>query len=283
MSQDIEKLVAKVGDLPAVPSIVSQVAHLVEDPDSSVEDLRRVLENDPALAARILKLANSAIFGFSRRIETLQHAISLVGFRSVKTMVMAASIKGVFKRFGLTERMLWEHSTMAGAVASQLAGYGEIDIDREEAFTVGLLHDLGKIALNNTCEKEYNEVVSRVYNDGLSFVAAEREIFGFDHAELGALVASKWKLSQRLETAIRCHHSPAEMLELADEEKRLTALAVVTTAACTRLGIGRRAPVSQLDLTTLEAWSVLGLGPQDVEPVLSLALDQVKESSGLFD
>ena len=142
MSQEIEKLVAKVGDLPAVPAIVLQVAHLVEDPDSSVEDLRRVLENDPALAARILKLANSAIFGFSRRIETLQHAIALVGFRSVKTMVMEASIKGVFKRFGLTERMLWEHSTMAGAVASQLASYGEIDIDREEAFTVGFLHDL---------------------------------------------------------------------------------------------------------------------------------------------
>jgi putative nucleotidyltransferase with HDIG domain len=172
---------------------------------------------------------------------------------------------------------------MAGAVASQLAGYGEIDIDREEAFTVGLLHDLGKIALNNTCEKEFTDVVSRVYNDGMSFVAAEREIFGFDHAEVGALVASKWKLSQRLEAAIRHHHSPAAMLELPEEEKRLTALAVVTTAACTRLGIGRRAPVSQIDLNALEAWAVLGLGPQDVEPVLSLALDQVKESTGLFD
>lgn len=283
MTEKLETLVARVGDLPSVPSVVAEVAGLVEDPDASVDDLRKVVENDPALAARILKLANSAIFGFSRRIETLHHAIAMVGFRSVKTMVMAASMKGVFKRFGLTERLLWEHSTMAGAVASQLAGYKEIDCDREEAFTVGLLHDLGKIALNNTLEKEYMEVVARVYNEGIPFVVAERDAFGFDHAEVGALVASKWKLSPRLESAIRHHHSPEAMQQLAMEERRLTALAAVTTAACTRLGVGRRAPVEQLDLAQHPAWSLLGLGPEDVEPVLSLALDQVKESAGLFD
>lgn len=278
MNPKLADFVNRVQDLPAVPAVAATITSLVEQPDTSADDLRRVIEKDPALASRILKIANSSLYGFSRQIETLQHAIAVIGFRAVRNVVLAASIKGVFKRFGLTQRILWEHSTVASGLAASLSTYGDVGVDREEAFTAGLLHDLGKIALDNVEPDAYQRVMERVYNQGRSFVDVEREVFGFDHAELGALVAAKWKLSTRLQAAILHHHSPEQIATLPDDERRLTALVAVTTACCTRIGIGRRTPVESLDLASLPAWGLLGLGPTDVEPVLGLAMDQVKES-----
>lgn len=282
MESRLSQFVNRIGDLPSVPAIAATVIALVEDPNASADDLRAVIERDPALAARILKVANSSLFGFSRRIETLRHAIALLGFRTVKNLVLGASMKEVFKRFGLTERLLWEHATRAGAVAARLTDHASIDVDREEAFTLGLLHDLGKIALNNAAPEEYSRVVARVYNEGVTFVVAERDLFGFDHAELGALVAEKWKLPPRLETAIRLHHTPEALETLPIEDRRLTALATVTTALCTRLGVGRRSPVESFDPRTLPAWAALGLGADDFDSVLEMATEVVKDSDGLF-
>lgn len=282
MDSKLDQFVSRIGDLPSVPAVAATVITLVEDPNASGEDLRAVIERDPALAARILKVANSSLFGFSRRIETLRHAISLLGFRTVKNLVLGASMKETFKRFGLTERLLWEHATQAAAVAARLTDHPAIDVEREEAFTAGLLHDLGKIALDNAAPDDYSRAVARAYNDGVSFVDAEREIFGFDHTQLGALVAEKWKLPPRLETVIRLHHTPEALDGLCVEDRRLTALASVATALCTRLGVGRRAPVESFDPRTLLAWSVLGLGDEDFDGVLEMASSVVKDSEGLF-
>ena len=207
MNSRIKRYIAMVGDLPSVPAVASAVLQVAGDPASSADDLRQVIDRDPALSARILKVSNSSLYSFSRKIETVQHSIALLGFRTVTNIVMAASLREVFTHFGLAEKQLWEHSTLAGTVAARLTEHAAIDVDREEAFTAGLLHDLGKIALNNTSRKKYTNVLAKVYNEGVSFTSAELEEFGFDHAELGACVAAKWKLSSSLENAIRYHHA----------------------------------------------------------------------------
>lgn len=282
MNSRIKRYIAMVGDLPSVPAVASAVMKVAGDQSSSAEDLRRVIDRDPALSARILKVANSSLYSFSRKIETVQHAIALLGFRTVTNIVLAASLREVFAHFGLAEKQLWEHSTLTGTVAARLTGYSSIDVDRDEAFTAGLLHDLGKIALNNTSRKKYTKVLGRVYNDGVTFVEAEMEEFGFDHAELGACVVAKWKLSTRLENAIRYHHDPSALDQLSLEDRRLTALTSVATACCTRLGVGRRAPVEALMLGELWSWRELGLGEEDVDPILEIATEEVKQSEGLF-
>jgi putative nucleotidyltransferase with HDIG domain len=254
---------------------------LVENPSTSAEDLRNAIDRDPAVAARILKVANSSLYGFARAIETLQHAITLLGFRTVRNLVMAASLRQTFKHFGLAEKLIWEHSAIAGAVALCLAKLPGVGVDPEEAFTAGLLHDLGKIALNNGSHESYTKVIARVYNEGVSFVDAERDVFGFDHAELGACVARKWRLTECLEMTIRHHHDPEALAKLEPRESKLTALTAVTTAACTRLGIGRRHPVEALDLTLLEGWNVLGFQDEDVDAVLTIVAQQVDQASYL--
>lgn len=282
MSSQIEKYLAMVGELPSVPAVASAVLTVASDPNSSADDLRAVVNQDPSLSARILKVANSSPYSFSRKIETVQHAIALLGFRTVTNISMAASLREVFSHFGLAEKLLWEHSTISGTVGARLAEYGTIDVDREEAFTACLLHDLGKIALNNTSRKKYTEVLQFVYNEGMSFIDAERKIFGFDHAELGARVVGKWKLSKNLETAIRFHHDGDAVMEFSLEQRRLTALTNLTTACCTKLGVGRRAPIEGLDISELWSFKILELESTDVEPILELTSDEVKQAEGLF-
>jgi putative nucleotidyltransferase with HDIG domain len=279
----LKRYIAIVGDLPAIPAIANQVMQIVGDSNASAEDVRQIIERDPALAARILKVANSSLYSFRREVETLQHGITLLGFRTVMNLVMAASLRDVFKHFGLPEKLLWEHSTIAGAIASTLASYGPVDVERESAFTASLLHDLGKIALSNTDRPKYNKVIMRTYNEGIAFVDAERDEFGFDHAELGAHVAEKWRLAPRLVRAIRHHHDPPEdYAALPEEERRLIALTSVVTRCCTRLGVGRRAAVEAIDVSELPAWGALGLGEDDVEPVLTTVTEEAKQVEGLF-
>ena len=264
MNTRIKKYTAVLGDLPSVPAVASSMLRVAGDANSSADDLRAVIDRDPAISARILKVANSSLYSFSRKIETVQHAIALLGFRTITNIVLAASLREVFTHFGLAEKQLWEHSTLTGTVAARLTTHGTIDVDREEAFTAGLLHDLGKIALNNTSRKKYMNVFAKVYNEGATFVEAEIEEFGFDHAELGACVVAKWKLPHSLENAIRYHHDPGALHELSPEDRNLTALTSVATACCTRLGVGRRAPIEDLDVGALWSWAELGLGDADV-------------------
>lgn len=283
MNEELKKALQVVGEIPAIPQVASRVMTAVGDASTSADDLREIIEIDPSLAARILRVANSSLYGFRREVETLRHAITLLGFRSVESTVMAASLRDVFSNFGLSEKLLWEHATLTGVVAGRLAQYGSVDVEREPAFTAGLLHDLGKVALANTYRKEYARVMARTYNEGVSFAEAERDEFGFDHAVLGAHVAETWDLPSALVAAIRHHHDEPEVYaERPPEQVRLIALTGVATRVCTRLGLGRRGPVEAVDLTLTPGFGVLGLGEDDVEPILELATNEAKEAEGLF-
>lgn len=283
MDRELRHALSIVSEIPSIPQVASRVMTAVSDPATSADDLRQIIEFDPSIAAKILRFANSSMYGFRREVDTLRHAITLLGFRSVECTVLAASLRYVFQHFGLSEKLLWEHSTLSGVVAAKLARYGPIDHDRESAFTGGLLHDLGKIALSNVYRKRYAYVMARTYNEGLSFVEAERDEFGFDHAVLGAHVAETWQLPDALVAAIRYHHEPPERYaELPEEHVRLIALTSVVTRVCTRLGLGRRGPIDAIDVSLAPGWALLGLTEDDVEPVLELASEEAKGAEGLF-
>jgi putative nucleotidyltransferase with HDIG domain len=283
MDSELKRAVAVVGELPAIPAIASKIMTIANNANASAEDLRKVIEQDPTLAARVLKVANSSLYGFGRQIETLRHAVTLLGFRTVECLVLAASLRDTFKHFGLAEKLMWEHSTIAGVVAGRLATYKEVRVDRESAFTAGLLHDLGKIAFSNVYRERYQKVVARTYNEGIAAVDAENQEFGFDHAVLGARVAEKWNLPSSLVRAIRYHHThPSDYPKGSADQHRLIALTAVTTRACTRLGLGRRGLVDAIDLAALPAFGALGLTAEDVAPVLEIVANEAQAAKGLF-
>ena len=282
MSNQLDSyLKACEGDLPTMPAVAAQVVQAVDDPDSSIDDIRALIERDTAIAGRILKISNSALYGFPSEIQSLSHAISLLGTMTVRNLVLAASMKETYKRFGLMEKLLWQHSSLAGPTAAMLARYRGVDVDPDIAFTAGLMHHVGKTALANSHRDDYERVMSTVYNEGRSFVAVENEVFGFDHAELGAAVVRRWGLPDSLALTIRMHHSPDQLAQLDDETARLTALTTVTSLTLSKLGVGRSRPIEDLDLSAQPAWAFLDLGPNDVDPILSACAERIKESQSL--
>lgn len=274
-------LQAAENDLPTMPTIASQVVRAVDAPDSSIDDIRVLIEQDAAIAARILKISNSALYGFPSEIESLSHAISLLGTMTVRNLVLAASMKETYRRFGLLEKLLWQHSSLAGPTAAMLAAHPGVAVDPEIAFTAGLMHHIGKTALANSHRDEYEQVMMTVYNEGRSFVAVETEVFGFDHAELGAAVVQQWGLPESLVQTIRHHHEPGMLAELDEDVARTCALTTVTSLCLSKLGVGRSRPIEELDLTTQPAWAFLDLRASDVEPILNACSERVKESQDL--
>jgi putative nucleotidyltransferase with HDIG domain len=198
-----------IEDLPTLPHVVSQVLEKTRNPDSDLDEVVRLISNDQALVSTYLRLVNSAFYGFNRRITTLKQAITLLGYRSVRNVVVNAGVVGIFRKRTFNtrhRRRLWDHSVACG-VASRLLAEHEQYKAREEAFTAGLLHDIGKVVIDQYAPRESAEIQSRV-EGGLEPRVAEREVLGVDHARIGSWIADRWHLPKTLCEMIERHHEP---------------------------------------------------------------------------
>ncbi|MCH7867391.1 MAG: HDOD domain-containing protein [Myxococcales bacterium] len=283
MSEKLEQyLESTADDLPAMPAIAREIIRAVDDPSSCIADIKELIEQDSAIAAKLLKMSNSALYGFPSEINSISHAISLLGTRTVRNLVLAVSLKKTFRRFGLMEQLLWQHSTLSGPVAAKLSALPQIDVSSDEAFTAGLLHHIGKTALANSHHDEYEQVIQRVYNEKIGFVQAETEQFGFDHSILGGAIASRWNLPDSLVSVIENHHNSGALASLPEGVARLTALISVTSICLTKLGVGRAESVDEIEPANLPAWNYLDLTEDDVEHILEICTDQIKTSQELI-
>lgn len=233
----LETIVEAVNDLPALPHVVIKVMELTEDPNSTAQDINAALNQDQGMTAKVLRLANSAFYGFPRRISTVTDATVFLGFKTVRSIVMAASVSDILSQeiegYALAPGELWKHSqsvAMAARFVAKKAKYGIVDV----AYTAGLLHDIGKVILNNNIKEAYHEVVERVMTENIPFMEAENQVLGFDHATVGARIAEKWNLPAELVEAIAFHHNP----EKAQVNKNLTSIVHVADAVCLAMGIG---------------------------------------------
>ncbi len=257
---ELQSFVQLSGDLPPMPHVASEALQKISEPDARAEDIEKILSKDPALAARVLKLANSSFYARSRTIATLRHAVVVVGLKTVRSLVLASVTRDLFEPFGLTEKLLWEHSVGCGLAARTVAlslRYSRA----EECFLAGLLHDVGKMILLRHCEEPMRRIIQDVYNEPeLSFMSLEQEAFGFDHAQVGRQLAMKWRFPEEIAEAIGCHHRPATA-------KILPALSVIVhlaNAICHKLGLG---PTKKpdLDLAGVPSARALKLSAEKLE------------------
>ncbi len=254
-----QDLIANLGDLPPLPQVAAQVLRLAADPDSTMDELQRVVATDQALAAQILKIANSAMFGMVREVRTLTQAIMTLGFTTIKSIAIASSARNLYNRggTGLQERLLWEHALVA-ALASR--SYARIlrSPKVEEAFLGGLMHDIGKTVMSIKFPERYGALVRSVYNDGVDGIDAEFELFGFDHAMVGEALIISWNLSRSLENAVRWHHTP---IHAPAEDQDLAAFVALGNLMALERNAGLGKPES-LQEATGQALEVLGLTPE---------------------
>lgn len=262
----LDQIVCRVDDLPALPHIVVQVLKLTEDPNSTVKELNDVICQDQVLTAKVLRLANSAYYGYPRRIGTIVEAIVMLGFNAIRNLVLAASVQNILKQdvpgYRLEAGDLWRHSiacAMAALTLSKRVRYHKPD----EAFIAGLLHDIGKVVLNVYVNEAYEEIVKRVHQFQISFLQAEEDVLGFTHAAVGARVVDKWNLPNSYVEAIAFHHEP----QLAQENPRLVAIIHLADVLCMTMGIGLGGDGMYYSVVP-QAFAALGLKPEDLESIM---------------
>lgn len=281
MNRDLEIMIMTASDLPTIPVVATKVMQLIEDESATAEELAKVVASDPAVAARVLKISNSSFYGCQRQIQTLSHAIVVLGFGTLKSLVVAASVKQVYQPYGLTEKMLWEHSFGAG-LASRIIAKETRLANEEEAFLGGLFHDIGKIIMNTMNKQQFQDVMMRCYNDGLTFEEAERQVYSFTHSEVGGLVIKKWNFPDMLMNAVLNHHA-VEFTENEDSyQASLTSIVGLADLFCHKAGIGIREPNEELDLMKTVPVQRLGLGEQLVKNLMERFMGAYEKDKSFF-
>jgi len=252
----LDDLIARTLELPVLPATTQKVLGLMSDPDVSIEKVKRLVSTDPALTAKILKVANSAFYGSYRNIQNLSQAILRLGLNAVRNIVVATSMKNVYKKFGLAEKLIWEQMIGSALAASVIARHTRT-VDPEDAFIGGLLHDIGKVVVNNEYPEKFAKVIEMVYNDQVSFETAERDIFEFTQREVGAFVVKKWGFPENLELLIK-FFDDNEALARDKQLSHLVAIITLSDRMCQKFGMGwRKAGASEVSFGNLP--EILGL------------------------
>jgi len=196
--------------LPSLPRVVTDMLRLLAEDDYSMSQLMQLVQQDTGLTARVLKLANSALYGRPRQIESLQQAMVVLGARELQQLVATISVMRTFEDGFQPDHMLdkerfWSHSLGTGELATRVAGYFNLDFKGVD-FTAGLLHDVGKVVLDQYFHAEYRDASDLSVSRGLPQFEAERKVLGVDHAEIGSILAAQWGLPESLRAVIEEHH-----------------------------------------------------------------------------
>lgn len=210
----IEDIVKKSNDLPTIPAAALAAMREADSASGTARTVASHISRDQALSARVLRLANSAYYGLSKQVTDLQEAVVVLGMRTVRNLAVVAAtypwMVKPLKGYMLDPISMWTHSFGVG-VAAQLIAKRSGRCDPDLAFTAGLLHNLGKVALSVWLDNKMAALLGLASKDELTFDEVERKLLGFDHAEVGAYMAEQWNLPDSLIAPIRYHHRPNDL------------------------------------------------------------------------
>jgi HD-like signal output (HDOD) protein len=282
-SQDaaaLDAVVRDIHEISTLPHIAIRVMEVANDPNSGAVDLKEVMESDPALSARVLRVVNSSAYGLRERVTNLQYAIAYLGIKQIRNLAVTAAVSEVFhddEPIGSYSRSgLWRHLVSVG-ICARLIGLRLSFGNFEDMFLAGLLHDVGIVLEDQCLHPRFAEMMAGL-DDRAPLCAVEREHFGFDHAQLGHRIGQDWHFPPTVQAAIRHHHAAAGYR---GEHVQVVRCVEVANLLCTLKGIssvGRK--LVAFSRPTLEA---LSLGRDDVQ-VLAEALDrELAANARLFE
>jgi putative nucleotidyltransferase with HDIG domain len=234
----MDAILAKVGEIKPLPGTVLRLIQVINDPRSTVNDIVETIRYDQAITSQILRICNSAYFGLSREIHSLNEAIRYLGMIKILQLVMAVHTNALLAKrqpgYDLAPGVLWKHSVAVAVAASIFAERLAMEKNASVAFTAGLLHDVGKVVLSEHVAAEFSQIVARVTEKRLSFLEAEHDILGFSHCEIGAKVAEAWKIPEQIVRCIEYHHEPRK----AGEPNSLLDAVYLANVVCLLVGVG---------------------------------------------
>ncbi len=206
LDTDTVEIPVKLCNLPPLNAIANQVVTLTADPDVDLKKLGSVMQCDPAFAADVLFLANSSLFGFPSRIQALRHAIAVLGLERIKSLAITVAMRSFVGKGGPLLRQCWEHSAACAMIAQEISPL--FDITTDSAYSLGLLHDIGRLGLLKSYTAEYSTVLNGSYESVDEVLRAERAVLNVDHGLAGAWLVKNWGLPQGFIHTCEHHHDP---------------------------------------------------------------------------
>lgn len=276
-----QEILRWVAEVPALPSATGEVCRVCQDSSRSLDELCSAIECDPGLTANLLRLVNSAYFGYSRAIETVRQAVVRLGTREVMQLAIAASVfskvQGPVKGYDLPPGALWHHALGVGIGATELARRLGVHTGGS-MFVAGLLADIGKLLLGTFVEADADAIWSVAYDQGVPFDGAERAVLGIDHAELGARLLDQWNLPERLVRAAHWHHRP----QCAPTAAREIAFVHAADAICMMLGFATGCDGLHYEVQD-QILGELGITTPLLDSVASRVVDGVREMERVLE
>jgi putative nucleotidyltransferase with HDIG domain len=268
---NITELLQGDDQLATLPEVFYKLNAAIEDPECNFDDIGEIISVDPALSVRLLRIVNSAFYGFSTQVETITHALTIIGTDQLTQLVLATSVMSQFK--GIPDDLLdmdsfWRHSITAGLAARSIAALsGEYNVER--FFVAGLLHDIGRLVLCIRAPGETAEVFIKAQASEKPLYVEEQAAFGFDHAELGGQLLRAWSLPERLIEAVAFHHFPEKATNHSEE----TAVVNLADAIAYSLKLGTSGETFIPPMET-KSWESIGLPESLYLPMIKDKIDQ---------
>lgn len=282
-NKDIVELVHGVEGLVTLSHVFVRINQLIDDPDSSMADIAKAVSQDPSFTVRLLQVANSSFYGFSSSIDTVDKAVSVIGTGRIRSLALSMSVASSFA--GLPNDLVdmdnfWRHSLYCALIARILARRAG-KCDPEAVFTAGLLHDIGELVIFNRRPEQAKDALLRVLDsvDDLPIFEAERQVLGFDHAQVGEELARQWNLPPLLEECIGFHHD----IGGAQRYPREAALVHIANIFAQMAEIDTLNPEDVSAIDPL-AWAMSGIGAdvELIEEVVREAQEEIVELEKLF-
>ena len=278
----LKKVVEGITGLPTLPSVVTTITKMMQNPRVSAAQIGKVIQSDVALTSKILKLVNSAFYGFPNRISTVTHAIVILGFNAVKSTAMSVS---VFESFGkgkegdIIDRVaFWKHSIGCAAASRVIAKWLNMK-ELEEAFIAGLLHDIGILILDQFIHDEFVKIVKYAKENDVLLRDAEKAVLdGITHNDIGAWLGRKWNLAPSLIEVIETYPNPSS----ASSHYQLICIVHVADIFVRSLDIGN-AVDKRIPKINKSAWEKLGLKDEDLPSIFKEIIDSAKKAQAFLN
>lgn len=267
-SGDIRRLVERIQSLPTLPGSITRITKLLDNSDTTANEVGKEIEADQVLSAKVLKLVNSGFYGFSQPISTIPHAMVLLGFEVVKTLVLSTTVLDMMSR---SMAGLWQHSLACARTCGIIARHIDLD-DPEETSVIGLLHDLGKVVLEEHLAEQFSEVARVIDEENTLFYEAEERVLGVTQANVGGWLLDKWQLPSNLVEPIMYHHNFHPSRTHAERTAVVHLADILVRAEGYGSGGDRRIPV-----ISNEALKTLDLSMEDIREVMDAMQDEIRD------
>jgi HD-like signal output (HDOD) protein len=262
-------------EISSLPMMFVRITEAINNPRTSVQEISRIITEDPGLTARLLRIVNSAFYNFPKKIDTISRAVTIVGTQQLRDLALATSVIRMFK--GIPKELVsmesfWRHSIACGAAARTLAGYRR-EPNIERFFVAGILHDLGRLVIFGKIPDLAREAIALTESANIPLLMAERTVIGFDHALVGRALLQQWKLPNNLVDVVSYHHAPANSLAFPIE----TAIVHIADILAHVLAYGSS---GERDIPTFapDAWNLMGVQTSVIPSVIKEVERQYEEA-----